>query len=213
VFLLAFLLMPFLLYAQGQGDSTPANVNLYDIALGEYREGNFQAAVTFCEEQILRNPFDIDAYAVMGWSLIKLGRYEEAYTAAKKGRRLDYNDLYLVEILGEASYFQGRNAEALLFFEEFINLSPDGFRIDTVYYYMSEIFIRQGRFHHADISLSTALHYVPMNADWWIRLGYTRERSGELLQALRAYEKALGVDFRLVDAQRGAERMRARLSR
>jgi tetratricopeptide (TPR) repeat protein len=214
-FLVIFLLLPVFLWAQNGGVAGPpaANTGPYGDALAEYRAGNFQAAAAICEKEIAQDASNLEAHVVMGWSLLKLGRYDEARTYAQNGRRLSYYDARAIEILGEASYFQGRNAEALAFFEEYIGRSPDGSRIDVVYYYIGEIFIRQGRFRHADISLSTALHYVPLNAAWWTRLGYARERAGEPVEALQAYEKALGLDSQLADARRGVDRIRASLSR
>jgi tetratricopeptide (TPR) repeat protein len=214
-FLAVFLLLPFSLWAQNGGVGGPSAVNAgpYGDALAEYRAGNFQAAVAICEKEIAQDVSNLEAYVVMGWSLLKLGRYDEARAYAQNGRRLSYYDVRAIEILGEASYFQGRNAEALAFFEEYIGRSPDGSRIDVVYYYIGEIFIRQGRFRHADISFSTALHYAPLNAVWWARLGYAREQAGETAEALQAYEKALGLDPRLTDARRGIDRIRASLSR
>ncbi|MDR1232209.1 MAG: tetratricopeptide repeat protein [Spirochaetaceae bacterium] len=185
----------------------------YGDALAEYRAGNFQVAAAICEKEIAQDASNLEAHVVMGWSLLKMGRYDEARTYALNGRRLSYYDARAIEILGEASYFQGRNAEALALFEEYVGRSPDGSRIDVVYYYIGEIFIRQGRFRHADISLSTALHYVPLKADWWTRLGYARERAGEPVEALQAYERALSLDAQLADARRGVERIRASFPR
>jgi tetratricopeptide (TPR) repeat protein len=215
LFLVACLLLPVFLWAQngGVGGPSVANNGPYGDALAEYRAGNFQAAAAICEKEIAQDASNLEAHVVMGWSLLKLGRYDEARTYAQNGRRLSYYDARAIEILGEASYFQGRNAEALAFFEEYVGRSPDGSRIDVVYYYIGEIFIRQGRFRHADISLSTALHYVPLNAAWWTRLGYARERAGEPVEALQAYEKALSLDAQLADARRGVDRIRATLSR
>ena len=77
-----------------------------------------------------------------------------------------------------------------------------------VYYYMGEIFIRQGKFSHADIALTTAVHFIPGNAAWWVRLAYTRENAGDLVSAVAAYERALSLNSQLTDAQRGLDRIR-----
>jgi predicted Zn-dependent protease len=77
-----------------------------------------------------------------------------------------------------------------------------------VYYFIGEIYIRLGRFRHADIALSTAVHYVPGNAAWWTRLAYARENAGEFQEAVRAYERALSLNAQYADARRGLERTR-----
>jgi tetratricopeptide (TPR) repeat protein len=114
--------------------------------------------------------------------------------------------------MGEINYYQGRNNEALKYFQEYINLAPEGQRIDMAYYFCGEVYIRMGRFQHADIALSTALHYVPGNALWQTRLAYALENSGELREAAAVYEKALSLDPQLSDAQRGLARVRAAFS-
>ena len=113
--------------------------------------------------------------------------------------------------MGEIYYYQGRNTEALQYFQEYVNLAPEGQRIETVYYLLGEIFIRLGRYRHADIALSTAVHWVPGNAAWWARLAYARESAGDLSEAVSAYERALSLNSQLSDARRGLDRTRQAL--
>jgi predicted Zn-dependent protease len=153
----------------------------------------------------------MDAHVVICWSLIRLARYQEAWRYAGAGRNISRYDPRIIEILGEVSYFEGRNTEALQYFQEYVNLTPEGQRIDTVYYFIGEIYIRLGRYHHADIALSTAVHYQPGNAAWWTRLAYAKENAGELQQAVTAYEQALNLNAQLSDARRGLERSRQAL--
>jgi tetratricopeptide (TPR) repeat protein len=182
-------------------------------ALVEYRTGNFEKAVSICKNDISANPKNIEAHVVISWSLIKLGQYEDAKAYARKGRNLSRYDPRIIEILGEVSYYQGLNREALQYFQEYINFAPEGGRIDMVYYYMGEIYIRIGKFRHADIALSTAVHWLPGNADWWARLAYARESAGDLTNAVPAYEKALALNSQLVDARRGLDRARKALGK
>jgi tetratricopeptide (TPR) repeat protein len=181
-------------------------------ALEEYRNRNYETAVSICRNEIAANPNNIESHVVICWSLISLGRYEEALGYARSGRDISRYDIRIIEILGEISYYQGRNAEGLQFFQEYINLAPEGGRIDMVYYYIGEIYIRQGRFRHADIALSTAVHYVPGNAAWWTRLAYARESAGDLREAVNAYERALSLNAQYADARRGLDRTRQDLS-
>jgi tetratricopeptide (TPR) repeat protein len=188
-------------FAQNQGDPRVD-------ALVEYRNRNYESAVTICKNELALNPGNLESHVVICWSLISLGRYEEALNYARQGRLLSRYDPRIIEILGEISYYQGRNREGLDYFQEYVNLAPEGGRIDWVYYFIGEIYIRLGRFRHADIALSTAVHYVPGNAAWWTRLAYARENAGELAEAVRAYERALALNARYADARRGLERTR-----
>ncbi|MDR1256689.1 MAG: tetratricopeptide repeat protein [Spirochaetaceae bacterium] len=180
-------------------------------ALSAYRDGNYYDAVSICRAEMQTDSRNIESYVVLCWSLVKLKRFDEARSAVETALAMNPYDPRLVEIMGEISYFQGRNGEALKYFQEYIYLAPEGQRIDMTYYYCGEIYIRLGRFKHADIALSTALHYVPENALWQTRLAYARESSGELRQAAEAYEKALTLDSQLADARRGLDRVRAAL--
>jgi tetratricopeptide (TPR) repeat protein len=181
-------------------------------ALVEYRAGNFERAVQICRAEIQGNPNNLESHVVICWSLLRLNRYEEALSYAKSGRVLSRYDVRVVEILGEIYYFQGQNIEALQYFQEYVSLAPEGQRIETVYYYIGEIFIRLGKFRHADIALATAVHWMPGNAAWWARLAYAKENSGDLADAVIAYERALSLNSQLADARRGLDRTRQALS-
>jgi tetratricopeptide (TPR) repeat protein len=180
-------------------------------ALLEYRNGNYERAVSICRNEIAVNPNSLESHVVICWSLLRLGRYDEALVYARAGRNISRYDPRIIEILGEIHYYQGQNSEALQYFQEYINLAPEGQRIETVYYLLGEIYIRLGRFRHADIALSTAVHWVPGNAAWWARLAYARENAGDLSEAINAYERALALNSQLSDARRGLDRTRQAL--
>lgn len=176
-------------------------------ALKTYKEGNYEEAVEICRAELEVMPQRMDAYVVMCWSLIKLNRYEEALETARKAYRISPTDYRIIEILGEAHFFLGNNLEALQFFEQYVVIAPTGDRIDMVYYYMGEIFIRLGEFNHADISISTALYHNPNIARWWSRLGYAREMASDYTYALDAYKKALRLNATFPEAERGIQRV------
>ena len=180
-------------------------------ALAEYRAGRYSAAEAICRSEIAADRQNMEAYVVLCWSLVKLGNFDEARSFAETALAVNPYDVRLIEIMGEISYYQGRNNAALKYFQEYISLAPEGQRIDIAYYYTGEIYIRQGRFRYADIALSTALHYLPGNARWHSRLAYARENSGELRDAAAAYEKALSLAPQLADAKRGLDRTLAAL--
>jgi len=190
----------------------PVNTQQRGDALQEFRNGNYEDAARICKAEIATNPNNLESHVVLCWSLVNLGRYEEGRTYALAARNISRYDPRIVEVLGEVYYFQGRNNEALQYFQEYVNLAPQGTRINTVYYYIGEIFIRQGQFRRADIALSTAVYYMPRNAEWWTRLAYARENAGETREAISAYETALSLNTQLIDARRGLERARAALT-
>jgi len=195
-FVLFVLLSSFGVYAQNRPD-----------ALREYRNGNYERSVQICRDEISENPNNLESHVVICWSLIRLNRFEEAMNFARAGRSLNRFDVRITQILGEISYFQGRNNDALRYFQEYANMAPSGDRISTVYYFMGEIYIRQEKFRHADIALTTAVHWVPGNAAWWVRLAYARENAKDLSGAIEAYNRALSLNSQLTDAQRGRDRI------
>ena len=180
-------------------------------ALQAFRNGRFEEAVQISKNEISINPNNLELYIILSRSLVNLGRYEESRSYALAGRSISRYDPRLIEILGEIYFFQGRNNEALQYFQEYISLAPQGDQMFMAYYYIGEIFIRQGRYRRADIALSTAVYYMPRNALWWARLAYARENAGEYRSALTAYEQALALDENLSDARHGRDRTRTQL--
>jgi len=197
-----FLLVTITLFAQSPPD-----------ALQAFRDGAFERSVQICRNEIAENPNNIESHVVIVWSLMALGRYEEALNYALAGRRLSRYDIRIIRNLGEVNYYLGRNNDALQHFQEFLSLAPAGTRVESIYYFMGEIYIRLGHFRHADIALTTAVHRVPGNAVWWTRLAYARENAGDLLEAVTAYERALALNPQSGDARRGLDRARQTLAR
>jgi tetratricopeptide (TPR) repeat protein len=198
--LLAALLAPLSLSAQEKLD-----------ALELYRNGDYQGAIEVCRKELDEVPNRMDAHAVLGWSLLKLKRYQEALEACQVAFKISRYDPRIIEVAGEALFYLGRRPEALQYFEEYAAIAPTGGRIDAVYYFMGEILIQQGKYSNADIALSTALYHSPNVADWWARLGYAREKNGDYQWSLEAYNKALALNPNLVDAIRGRSRVEQQL--
>lgn len=182
-------------------------------ALKLYQAGRFEEARTACLAEISTNPNNIESYVVLVWSLLSLERYSDAELYATRAYTTVRRDPRIVETLGEAAYYLGKNDLALERFRDYVNLLPDGARIGTVYYLTGETYLRQVMYEHADIALRTALQYEPNNARWWTRLGYIRERASLWTYALEAYTAALAINPGLVDAQSGKARVLSRTSR
>ena len=201
-FFFAIVLVTFNLAAQSQDRPD---------ALASYNEGDFETAVQICLEELEIEPRSRDSYSVLCWSLIALRRYEEAREYATEAYSFAPNDPRIVEILGEANFYLGNNLEALRYFELYAAIAETGSRIDRVYYFMGEIFIRLEEYHHADIAFSTAVYHSPNVSAWWGRLGYAREMAADYIHALEAYDRALSLNPNLLDANRGRSRVQTEL--
>ena len=178
-------------------------------ALILYQAGNYSEAIKICESELELRPGNMDSYSVLGWSLIRQTKYKEALDKAKEGLKISRYDARIVEIVGEANFYLGKNLEALKWFEEYAALAPEGGRIDSVYFFMGELFIRMGEYNHADIGFTTAVYHSPNIARWWARLGYAREMAKDYDYSIAAYNKALELAPSFPDAKRGKERVEA----
>lgn len=197
IFFAVFFALTFSVFAQGRD------------ALALYRAGNYAESIQICEDEIKSNPANLDSYVVMCWSLVGNREYARAEQVAYDGLKLSRYDIRLIEILGEAKFYLGKNSDALKQFQDYIANAPDrtGARIDTAYYFMGEIYIRQAKFQHADIALSAAVRKRTQASTWWTRLGYAREMAGNYYEALAAYEESLKLDPTSTDAEIGKKRV------
>ena len=181
-------------------------------ALVLYQNGDYAAAIQICETEIARDPSRIESYVVLCWSLVRNRQYAEAEQRATDGLAVSPYDLRLIEILGEAKYYLGKNNGALEQFQRYVANAPEsGSRVGAAYYFMGEIYIRQARYQHADISLSAAVKKEPLLDRWWTRLGYAREMAGNYYEAAEAYDEALLLNAASSDAQSGKARIASRL--
>lgn len=181
-------------------------------ALQLYYNGQYAQAIAVCQEELVANPNNLDSYVVMCWGLVKNRQYAEAEQWANAGLRVNAYDHRLIEILGEAKFYLGKNREALDLFEQYISYVPNmGGRVGSAYYFMGEIYIRQGKYQHADIALTMAVRLEPLLDYWWMRLGYAREMSGSYRSAVAAYERSLSLNAGQTDAARGRDRAQAQL--
>ncbi len=172
-------------------------------ALLLYNQEKYEESVTVCLDELTDMPRNMDSYVVLVWSLIRLGRFDDALEYSRKGLNINRYDPRIIEVVGESNYYLGKNEEALKYFEEYTVLIPTGSRIGMVYYLMGEIYIRLSEYNHADISFSTAVYHSPNIAIWWARLGYSREMAEDYKYALIAYDKALSLNSSLPEAVRG----------
>ena len=180
-------------------------------ALELYRANKFAEAIKVCQQGLEESPKNIDSHVVLGWSYLRLKRYQEALDIGQKASTINPNDPRVVQIIGEADVFLGKIGDALQNLQEYVALRPNGDRIARVFWLMGECFISLKEFQNADIAISTAVYYEQNNAQWWARLGYARELASDLKWASDAYARALKLDPGLEDASRGKDRVDKKL--
>ncbi|HUX41490.1 MAG TPA: tetratricopeptide repeat protein [Rectinemataceae bacterium] len=172
--------------------------------------GRFNEARTLGLTALNANPGDTEASILVCESLLGLSLPEDAANYAAKAWDL-HKDPRIAALLGEAYFDTGRNDDALTWLRYYLTALPEGPRAGLVYYLTGEIYLRLGRYGHADMAIATAIYHSPGNARWWSRLGWAQEKAGDYRQALKSYESALGIDPRLDDAVIGRQRILARL--
>lgn len=184
-------------------------------ALQMYREGRYQDAVDETLAEIQETPRNLDSYVVLGWSLLALGRYQDALSWATKALNLAPEDERVIEILGEASYRLGHDQEALKYFQEFVRITHGvaDRLVHYVYYFMGEIYIHMNELNHADIALSTAVHFEPNDPVYWMRLGYVNEKLKNYAHALEDYTRAIALKPNYQEAVIARNRVQALIDR
>lgn len=176
-------------------------------ALQMYREGRYTEAVETTLAELEENPSNMNAYSVLGWSLLALNRYQDAVEYGNAALQVSRSDHRILHILGEANFQLGNDLEALERFQEYVSVAPQGNLVPQVYRNMGEILIRIGEYNRADIALSTAVYHNGSNSGWWARLGYAREQAAERNGARAAYERALELNSDNSAARQGLARL------
>ncbi len=181
-------------------------------ALSLYRQGRHSEAIGICLAEIEAGAGNVESYVVLCWALIASSRYEEAENWATRGRGISRYETRLIEAQGEACFYQGKNERALAAFQEYIAYASGGSMLGEVYDFMGEIFLRMGKYRHADIAFSAALNFSTDSTERWARIGYAREMAGELRYALDAYNRALELNSNNQDAVRGRANVMRRMN-
>ncbi|BCR21956.1 tetratricopeptide repeat protein [Borrelia sp. HM] len=150
-----------------------------------YKQGKFQEAIINTQEELKHKPKNLDARAILIWSLIASGEYKKAELESIKGLDINKYDPRIIQTLGEAYFFQGQYKNALKYFQKYISLAPNGARIVKVYILIADSFYKLERYNEADFSYENALRFLPNNQNILLKLAKSR---------LNAKNKALAKD-------------------
>lgn len=178
-------------------------------ALQLYRSGQYNAAVQATLAEIEQMPRNMNAYSVLGWSLLALNRNQEALEYGNRALGIARFDHRIVHIVAEANFRLNNNERALELYQQYTAIQPQGVHIPQVFFNMGELFIRMGEYNRADIAITTALHHNSESVNWWVRLGFVREQINDHEYAEAAYRQALGINPNHTAALQGLARVQA----
>jgi len=171
-------------------------------------KATYSRAIEVCRKDLEANPKNMDAYSIIGWSLLRMGNYQEAVDSSLEAMKVT-SDYRVVETMGEAYFYLENYRESLKYMERYIEGAPRGERISTAYFFVGEIYRMSKKYNHADIAYSAACHLEPAISLWWFRLGTVRESLGDKKGAFAAYQSALKLRPDYKDASEGVARTRA----
>jgi tetratricopeptide (TPR) repeat protein len=168
----------------------------------------YSAAVRICMEEISRNNSNMDSYTVLVWSLLRQRRYSEVITWGERALVINANDFRIIETMGEAYFFLNDYIHSLAMMQRYTSSMPRGERASTAFFFMGEIYRNQKKYNLADIAYTTAVTLEGSMAVWWFRLGSVRESTGDPVQAVPAYERAVALNPAYREAAEALERSR-----
>ena len=167
----------------------------------------YNQAIEVCKQDLASNTQNMDAYAIYGWSLVRLGRYKETTDVCLEALKTS-SDARIMETLGEGYFYLANYKESLKYMEKYIDAAPKGERISTAYFFVGEIYRMMKETSHAEFAYTSAVYLEPSIALWWYRLGGMRESLGDKTGATAAYQRALKLRPDYKEATDGLSRVR-----
>ena len=209
-FLIVFLAALVGLSAQEKPDALKLYRNGRDLESAgrvEDAKAAYAQAIDVCKLDLAANPKNMDAYTIYGWSLVRMGKYQETVDVCVEALKVS-PDSRITETLGEGYFFLRNYKESLKYMEKYIDAAPKGERISTAYFFVGEIYRLTKMNNSAEIAYSAAVYHEPSISLWWFRLGATRESIGDKAGATAAYERALKLRPDYKEANDGLSRVR-----
>ena len=172
-----------------------------------YKQGKFQEAIINTQEELKHKPRNLDARAILIWSLIASGEYKKAELESIKGLDINKHDTRIIQTLGEAYFFQGQYKNALKYFQKYISLAPNGARIVKVYILIADSFYKLERYNEADFSYENALRFLPNNQNILLKLANSRLNAKNKTLAKDSLTKLLTLNPNHLEAKKLLEKI------
>jgi len=151
-------------------------------AAGEFFKGNdFIGAERQCRKSLELNPKSAKAHAILGISLARQDRLDEAYGHLLEAIRLDPNDYEAHYSLGQTMTRQKKFDDAIKHFSIVLKLRPD---YTQAHGYMGSLLLAKGLLDQAEVHLSQALHLDPNYVDAHYNMGQLMLRQNRFDNAI-----------------------------
>ncbi len=172
-----------------------------------YKQGNYRAAIKEADKLIAKDKENVSAYAVKGWSYLSLSQWKNALKAGLDAYKFTKSDRRIIEVIGEAYYELEEYDKALLYFNKYLRIAPNGQLKAWVYYFVGMIYFKKEKYRKSDIALSTAVYFDDTRLRWILDLAKVQELRGNKEDALSTYKRILVRDKENNEAKNAIKRL------
>jgi tetratricopeptide (TPR) repeat protein len=160
-------------------------------AAGEFFKGDdFIGAERQCRKSLELNPKSAKAHAILGISLARQDKLDEANVHLLEAIRLDPADYEAHYSLGQTMTRQKKYDEALNHFSIVLRLRPD---YTQAHGYMGSLLLAKGQLDRAEVHLSEALRLDPNYVDAHYNMGQLMLRRKQLDSAISHLSRAVAL--------------------
>lgn len=177
----------------GEEDATPSRDPAFYLArsMRHFRRGNFDRAITDCDEAIRLEPGKAQAYGHRGQAWAAKGDIDRALADYEAAIRIDANNPTLLRDQGILWRRLGDLDRALAAFDHAIRL---GFSDASAYNERGQVWLEKGRHERAIADFNQALKIDPSLVSALINRGIAWRSKGELDRAIADFGKVISID-------------------
>lgn len=143
------------------------------------------------DRAIQRNPQDVRAYFLRGWTYNRQGNHARAIADYDQVIRINPQDWSAFNNRGRAYQAQGNNARAFADFDEAIRLNP---RVWNAFFNRGRLYQNQRDYARAVADLDEAVRLNPTNAFAYENRGFARARLNDRVRAAADYRAAARLE-------------------
>jgi len=153
--------------------------------------GSYQEAEACCQELIDRNPSDVNALRLLGYTYYSQNDFTRAEDALLRAIKLTPNDVQLLYNLGFCQLFAQNIPNAIKTFEKILKIKPD---VPEAYLNLGNAYISLNDLQRGESYYSQAVALRPDYHDAIFNLGTTYKKMNRLEDAERAFRKTSSLN-------------------